>query len=131
MELQAILATLIVFLVYAGGLAAGIQVAVNELKPVFLNYVKERVTTDQYLIVIYVTRAGLTAIAYFGLWGGIAATRAIVELPFIPDAGIAVGTIAIVVLGEEIIHPLLERIYILRDIAKKLGNPPTDPPAVG
>lgn len=132
-DLQAALAGLIVFLLYVGSLAGALQLAINQLKPLFLDPIKNRKdaptgdTPDNvYLVYLYVFRTGLTSLAYFYLWGGIAATRAAAPfLPaFIPDPGIAIGTIALVVLGEEIIHPLLERAYILRDVAKLLAEPP-------
>lgn len=98
------------------------QLAVNQLKPLFLEPIKARVTDDQYLIVIYVSRTLITAAAYLWIWGGVSATRAVVPLlpDAIPDIGVGIVTVALVVLGEEVIHPLVERAYILRDIAKLL-----------
>lgn len=137
LDLQLVIAGFIVYLLYVLSLAGIMQLAINQLKPVFLTPVKNRIAEDPtnmktgeiseglYLLWLYTFRTGLSAIAYFYFWGGIAATRATAPfLPaFIPDPGIAIGTIALVVLGEEVIHPILERVYILRDAAKLLTQP--------
>jgi hypothetical protein len=124
MELQTMIALAIAYLLYCLTLAGAVQVAINQVKPLFLEPIKERVTERQYLIVIYVFRAIITAAAYFWLWGGIAATRAVLGgMPAsIPDAGVAIVTIALVVLGEEIIHPLVSRLYVLKDTVGELGE---------
>lgn len=132
-DLQLVLATGIAYLLYTLTLAGAVQVAINQLKPLFLDPVKNRkdaptgdVPDNVYLVYLYVFRAGLTTIAYLYLWGGVAATRAVVPLlpAVVPDLGIAAVTIAFVVLGEEIIHPLLDKLYVLRDVAKLLAEPP-------
>lgn len=131
-DLQAVLASGIAFLLYTLTLAGAVQIAINQVKPLFLDPVKNRneAPTDGtpdnvYLVYLYFFRAALTSVAYFYLWGGVAATRAVVPLlpAFVPDPGIAIVTIALVVLGEEIIHPLLDRLYALRDAAKLLSEP--------
>lgn len=128
MDLESVLAIFIVYLGYVLSLAGLIQIGINQLKPLFLEPIKERVTEQQYLIVIYVFRTVVTAAAYFGLWGGVEATRAIGLPVFIPDYGVAIATIGLVVLGEEVIHPVIERFYVLRDLAKQLRDTrPTGP----
>lgn len=130
-DLQLVIATIIVYLGYCAILAGGIQLAVNQMKPLFLDAIKawlvktdETTAENRYLVVIYALRTVITALAYFYLWGGVMATRAALSglASTVPDVGIAVVTIAVVVLGEEIIHPLIERFYILRDIARQLGE---------
>lgn len=118
-------------LVYLGHvllLASVIQTAVNQLKPVFFDPIRSRFGDDVYLMVIYVARTALTALAYFYAWGGTAPIRAIIPIPVeIPDLTVAWVTIGLIVLGEEFIHPIIDRLYILRDIAKMLkrGAPET------
>lgn len=130
-DLQAVIAIAIAYLLYTLALAAGVQTAINQIKPLFLDPIKAKLTEmdattadSRYLIVIYVFRAIITALAYLYLWGGVNATRAILGSfgGSIPDAGIAIGTIALVVLGEEVIHPLVDKLYVLRDTAKLLGE---------
>lgn len=135
-DLQLVLAAGIAYLLYTITLAAAVQTGINQLKPLFLDPVKNRkdAPTDGpdnvYLVYIYAFRATLTTLAYFYLWGGVVATRAVIPLlpAFVPDPGIAIVTIAFVVLGEEIIHPLLDRLYALRDAAgllKEIEPQPT------
>lgn len=135
MDLENVLAIFIVYLGYVLSLAGLIQIGINQLKPLFLEPIKNRLVVpenpngeQQYLIVIYVFRTVVTAAAYFGLWGGVEATRAIGLPVFIPDYGVAIATIGLVVLGEEVIHPVIERFYVLRDLAKQLRDTrPTGP----
>lgn len=129
-NIEQTIAVLIVYLLYTGALAGSIQVAINQLKPLFLDPIKnsENVSPTAYLVIVYVTRTLVTAVAYLWLWGGIAATRAVLDLPIfglVPDVGIAVVTIFFVVLGEEFIHPILDRFYVLRDIEKSLRDQQT------
>ena len=136
-DLQAIIATAIAFLLYCGVLAGGVQLAINQIKPLFLDPIKawlakvDKTTADQrYLIVIYVFRTVITTLAYLYLWGGVVATRAVIGslAASVPDVGIAVVTIAFVVLGEEVLHPLVERLYILRDAFGGLATITVDQP---
>lgn len=130
-DLQAVIAIAIAYILYCGVLAGGIQLAINQLKPLFLTPIKDALTKadadtaeNRYLIVIYVFRTVVTALAYVYLWGGVSATRAVLAgfASTVPDIGIAVVTVALVVLGEEVLHPVLERLYTVEKIAKELGE---------
>ena len=129
-DLQLVIAIVIAYLLYCVVLASGVQVAINQVKPLFLDPIKAKLTDTQYLVVLYIFRAIITGLAYVYLWGGVEATRATLNgfASSVPDAGIAIVTIAFVVLGEEVLHPLIERAYILRDIAKQLKETTANPP---
>lgn len=110
---------------YLGSLlvfAGAVQLAINALKPLFLDYLKEKLSAQQYEIMFYVFRAVVTIGGFIYVWGGVATVKATLpSLPAtIPDLGLAVVSIALIILGEEIIHPLMDRLYALRDAAKLL-----------
>jgi len=130
-DLQAVIAIGIAYLLYCLALAGGIQTAINQIKPLFLEPIKNKLvevdplTADtRYLIVMYVFRGLITTVAYFYLGGGLNSTRAVLNgvAGSIPDVGVAIGTIALVVLGEEVLHPLIDRLYILKKIAADMGE---------
>lgn len=126
-RLSDLVAIAIAFALYCLSLAGGVQVTVNQLKPLFIDPFKDKLTSQQYTLVIYAVRTIITAVAYFYVWGGVVATRLVVpSLPsVIPDLGVALVTIMLTVLGEEVLHPIIDRLYILRDAAKFLGDLPT------
>lgn len=124
-SLDIILSQLIAFLLYVGALAGVVQTVINTLKPQFITPIKERLIEagreDWYLFVFYLFRIAVTGFGFFAVWGGVDAARAFIpSFEFIPDFGIAFGTIFLTVLGQEIIHPLLDRLYLLKDAAGML-----------
>lgn len=127
-DLEQLAVWALIYLGHIVALASVIQTGINQLKPAFFDPIRSRFGDDVYLMVIYVARTALTALAYFYAWGGTAPIRAIIPIPAeIPDLTVAWVTIGLIVLGEEFIHPIIDRLYILRDIAKMLkrGAPET------
>lgn len=123
--LEEILSQFIAFLTWAGMLAGAVQLAINQLKPYILTPLKDRLSEEAWLASIYALRTLITIIGFFSLWGGVDAARD--QLPIIasniPDVGIAIVSILIIVLGQEVIHVFIDRLYLLRDTFRKLENP--------
>lgn len=128
-DLQNLFAQAIAYLGSLLVFAGAVQLAINQLKPLFLDYLKEKLSEQQYEITFYVFRAVVTIVGFIYVWGGVATVKATLpSLPAtIPDLGIAAVSIALIILGEEIIHPLLDRLYALRDAAKLLEILPVVP----
>lgn len=125
LSLDLILSQLIAYLLYVGALAGVVQTVINTIKPQFITPIKERLEAegrgDWYLFVFYIFRIAVTGFGFFGVWGGVEAAREFLPaFEFIPDFGVAFGTIFLTVLGQEVIHPLLDRLYILKDAADLL-----------
>ena len=117
-----ILAQGLAYLLFVSGLAGALQVGINQLKPQFLEPLKERLSESTYLGTIYAFRFVLTLIGYFTIWGGSEATRALLpSLPTsVPDIGLAFVTILLVVLGQEVIHALMDKLYAFKDAVYSL-----------
>lgn len=132
-DLQSLFAQAIAYLGSLLVFAGAVQLAINQLKPLFLDYLKAKLDATQYLITFYVFRAVVTIVGFIYLWGGVATVKATLpSLPAtIPDIGLAVVSIALIILGEEIIHPIMDRIYALRDAAKLLEVLPIALPTGG
>ena len=125
LTLDFVVAQGITFLLYVSALAGIVQTVINTLKPQFITPIKERLEAegrgDWYLFVFYLFRIAVTAIGFFTVWGGVEAVRELMPaLEFLPDIGLGLGVIILTVLGQEVIHPLLDRLYILRDAASLL-----------
>lgn len=115
----------IAYLAYTAILAGVLQVAINHLKPIFIDPFKPQLADNVYLAFMYVFRGVVTFLAYFGLWGGIEATRAAAPSLFanVPDGGVAFATIALVVLGAEFIHGAMDWLYNVKEGVGKLEIP--------
>lgn len=130
MNVESIFTQAIAYLLYCSSLSGTLQVFINQLKPSFIEpYRKEGqflADPNRYLAFIYVLRTVLTIVAYLTLWGGVGATRALLgSLPLvIPDLGVGTVTVMLIVMGQEILHPLITRLYEVRDATKVLQNPP-------
>lgn len=122
-DIGSILGQAIAYLLFVSGLAGAIQVAINQLKPQFLEPLKERLTESTYLGTMYAFRFVLTLIGYFAVWGGSEATRSLLpSLPSgVPDAGLAFVTILLIVLGQEVIHALMDKLYAFKDAVYSLS----------
>lgn len=125
MELNEVLSQAVAYLLYVLALAGVVQVAINTIKPQFITPIKERLEASGeerwYLFVFYLFRIAVTAFGFFGVWGGVAAARELLPAAhFISDLGLGIGTVFLVVLGEEVIHPLLDRLYTIIDAVELL-----------
>ncbi len=125
-SLDQILAQLIGYLTYCALLAGAVQVTVNQLKPIFIEPLKAKLDDAQYLATIYIVRTLFTILGYFTLWGGVEATRAVLPemARSLPDVGIAGVTIACIVLGQEVLHAWVSRLYQIEDATKLLNVDP-------
>lgn len=101
-------------------LAGALQTAINTLKPQVFEPIKARVDANTYLVIMYAFRLLLTIFAFVFLWGGVGAVRSYVPfLPAsVPDFGLSIFTIFLIVLGQEFIHAGMDRLYIFRDMLK-------------
>lgn len=125
MSLEQIVAISIAYLLYTLTLAGAVQVAIESMKPVFITPIREYLDTvgksQLYLPLFYTFRLLLTSIGFFSVWGGVPAVKAVLDIELlVPDYGIAIVTILFVVLGEEVIHPLLDKLYSLKDAVEML-----------
>lgn len=123
-DLSFILAQFIAYLAYTTALAGALQVAINTIKPIALTPLKARYGDKIYLMVMYVFRIALTIVGYFTFWGGVEATRALLPSlsSSIPDFGIFIVTILLIVLGEEFIHALTDRAYASKKAVDSLNT---------
>lgn len=118
----------IFYLMYILSLSAVVQTAISTIKPTVLEWVQTQLEDagqgDKYIFIFYIFRALVTAIGFFTFWGGTEAASQYLEfLPFTPpEAGIAVGTILLVIMGEEIIHPLIEKLYFAKTTIEELSD---------
>jgi len=127
-DLGAILASLIVYLGYLAGLATACQAAINKAKPVLLEPIRTMLNLDEngWLILMYVAQFVFAVIGFATL--GWAATLSsalapvLVVLP-IPDAGILIFSILLVVAGQEVIYGLIKGIQGFQDSVNELPNP--------
>lgn len=122
LTLDLVLSQVIAYLLYVGALAGVVQTVISTLKPQFITPIKDRLEAagrgEYYLFVFYLFRIVITGFGFFAVWGGTDAAREFLPaFDFIPDFGVAFGTIFLTVLGQEIIHPLLDRLYLLKDAA--------------
>lgn len=125
LTLDLILSQLIAYLLYILALAGVVQTVINTLKPQFITPIRDRLEAegrgDWYLFVFYIARIIVTGFGFFGVWGGVDAAREFLPaFEFIPDYGVAFGTIFLTVMGQEIIHPLIDRLYTFKDAAGML-----------
>lgn len=95
--------------------AAVLAILIEQIKPVVFDPLRERLTAQTYLITIYATRTFFGVIAVV-VYGG--AEQMAAYLPWLatlPDA-VVIGTGALLVgIGTEILHPLLDMLYALRN----------------
>lgn len=127
----------IIYLMYVSSLAVVVQTAINTIKPTILESVKTALQDaghgDKYMFLFYIFRLLITVFGFYALWGGVDAVRQYLDfLPFTPpDAGIAIGTIFLVVTGQEVIHPLIERLYFIKEtiieVTEALDDPDFEP----
>ncbi len=113
------------YLSWAGGFAALITGGIDLLKPKIITPLKEHFkwTDDGYLLFIYLTRAVLAVVAYHFLWGGVTSARAYLPgLEFIPNAGISLVTVGVIVLGAEVIHAWSDKLRVAADVMQLLAG---------
>ncbi len=118
------------FLLFLSSIAGALTVLIKQFKPVFLDKVLETSGEQVYIVTIYAIRT-VGALVGLALMGGIGP---LVELiPFlatVPPLGVWVLSILIIVLGTEVIHPLIETLYAWRDALGQPTIPPVTPPVV-
>jgi hypothetical protein len=124
MELSLILGQVILYFTYVAALAGALQTSINLIKPVVLTPIKEKYGKEIYVLVIYVFRLLLTIVGFYFVWGGVQTARDVIPLlpTSIPDVGVAFVTIFLVVLGQEVIHPIIERLYLFQKAVNNLGT---------
>jgi hypothetical protein len=127
-DLGAILASLIVYLGYLAGLATACQAAINKAKPVLLEPIRTLFKLDEngWLILMYIAQFVFAVIGFATL--GWAATLSSALAPVlavlpIPDTGILVFSILLVVAGQEIIYGLIKGIQGFQDSIAELPTP--------
>ena len=117
-SLSLILAQIIAYLTFIVVIAGSVQTAVNQFKPVFLTPLKERFEEEgnpqYYVITIYVVRFILTLLAVLSV--PIDSLRAMIPaFEIAPDLMIQAVTVFLIVMGEEVIHELIDKISVARD----------------
>lgn len=103
---------LVEYLIVVAGVVA---ILIEQVKPVVFDPLRERLTHEAYLLSIYATRTffGLIAVIVYG--GAEQMASYLPWLETLPDA-VVLGTGALLVaIGTEILHPLLDMLYVLRD----------------
>lgn len=124
-DLGAILASLIVYLGYLAGMATACQAAINKIKPVILEPIHSRLDERGWLVVMYVAQfvfaiAGLATLGWAStLTASLAPVLAV--LP-IPDTGVLLFSVLLVVAGQEVIYGLIKGLYAVQDGLGELGK---------
>lgn len=119
-DLGAILASLVVYLGYLAGLATACQAAINKAKPVLLEPIRSMFNLDErgWLILMYVAQFVFAVIGFATLgWSAtLAASLApvLTVLP-IPETGLLIFSILLVVAGSEVIYGLIKGIQGFQD----------------
>jgi hypothetical protein len=95
--------------------AAVVAILIEQIKPVVFDPLRERLSDQAYLLALYATRTLLGVIAVVVYGGAEQMTEYLPWLASLPDA-VVIGTGALLVaIGTEILHPLLDMLYALRD----------------
>lgn len=119
-DLGAILASLIVYLGYLAGMATACQAAINKIKPVILEPIRNTFGLDErgWLVVMYVAQFvfAIAGLATLGWASTLTASLApvLVVLP-IPDTGVLIFSVLLVVAGQEVIYGLIKGLYAVQD----------------
>lgn len=130
-DLGAIVASLLVYLGYLAGLATACQAAINKSKPVILDPLCESLKLGEQgrLIEMYIAQAVFAVIGFMTLgWVEpvkVALAPVLTVLP-IPDGGVIVLSLVLVIAGQEIIYGVIKG---LRGFQDSLGElPPNTAP---
>jgi len=122
-DLSVVLGQVILYLGAIGGLAAAVTLAVEHIKALGFQTLKEQSSDTTYLWVIYATRFVLTLFGYFYIWGGIATIRELLPIfAPVPDHGLTIITILLIVAGEEVIHNLYDRMVLAKEAYSSAVN---------
>lgn len=125
-DLGAIVASLLVYLGYLAGLATACQAAINKAKPVILDPLCEALKLGEQgrLIEMYIAQAVFAVIGFMTLgWVEpvkVALAPVLAVLP-IPDGGVIVLSLVLVIAGQEIIYGLIKG---LKGFQESLGELP-------
>lgn len=103
---------LLEYLIVVAGVVA---ILIEQIKPVVFDPLRERLSAQAYLLSMYATRTGFGVIAVVVYGGAEQMAEYLPWLASLPDA-VVIGTGALLVaIGTEILHPLLDMLYALRD----------------
>lgn len=126
-DLGAILASLIVYLGFLAGLATACQAAINKAKPVLLQPISDMFKLDErgWLVLMYVSQFVFAIIGFATLGWSATLTASLAPvlavLP-IPDTGVLIFSVLLVVAGQEVIYGLIKGIEGFRDSVGELGG---------
>lgn len=124
-DLGAILASLIVYLGFLAGLATACQAAINKAKPVLLQPISDMFKLDErgWLVLMYISQFVFAVIGFATLGWSATLTASLAPvlavLP-IPDTGVLVFSVLLVVAGQEVIYGLIKGIEGFRDSVGEL-----------
>jgi hypothetical protein len=126
-DLGAIVASLLVYLGYLAGLATACQAAINKAKPVILDPLCASLKLDDNgrLIEMYIAQALFAVIGFMTLgWVEpvkVALAPVLSVLP-IPDGGVIVLSLVLVVASSEVIYGLIKGLRGFQDSLSELGT---------
>lgn len=129
-DLGGIVASLLVYLGYLAGLATACQAAINKAKPVILDPLCESLKLGEQgrLIEMYIAQAVFAVIGFMTMgWVEpvkVALAPVLTVLP-IPDGGVIVLSLVLVIAGQEIIYGLIKGLKGFQDSLGALGTSPT------
>jgi hypothetical protein len=112
-----------VYLAYVLSLAGALQLIINQFKPIVFEPIKEWLEESHYLVFVYVVRGVITVLAFHFVWGGTEVLYGLAPaLSIFPEFGASVLTVALIVLGEEVIHGIVDRLYEIKEIVEVIED---------
>ena len=126
-DLDAIIASLIVYLLALGALATACQAAINKMKPVILHPLREMFALDEraYLIVMYIAQFVFAAVGMATLGWDASLMRALAPVLAVfpvPSPVVLLLSMLIIVAGQEFIYGLIKGLYATQDAVKALDG---------
>jgi hypothetical protein len=100
---------------YLVGVALIVSVLVEQLKPVLFTPIRERWSDREYMIALYATRTSLGIVAVVVYGGAAVMVGYLPLLAGVPELIVLLTGALLVAAGTEIIHPLLDMLYVLRN----------------
>jgi hypothetical protein len=100
-----------------------VAMIVEQLKPVVFMPIRERYSERVYLGLIYLTRTVLGVVAVLAYGGAAVMVDHAPALVGVPETIVVATGALLVAAGTEIIHPLLDILYALRNRVEQPGEP--------
>jgi hypothetical protein len=108
---------------YLIGVSVVVMIIVEQLKPMVFDPIRERFGDQERQVAIYAARTGLGLLAVIVYGGAAVMTEQLPALADVHEAVVIVTGGLLVAAGAEVLHPLLDILYVLRTRVARPGDP--------